>query len=285
MRVVRRVDEMKSLCAGFRSSGGTVGFVPTMGALHEGHLSLLKIAQQRSAVSVMSIFVNPIQFGPMEDFARYPRPFDADCDLAKANGCDLLFAPPAEEMYPEGYCTFVDVERITKRLCGTARPGHFRGVATVVLKFFNIVGPSVAVFGQKDCQQAVVLKRMVEDLNCPVEIVVAPTMRESDGLAMSSRNAYLTPAERSGATAIFRGLTAARELHARGERSAARLVRTVSALFAQQEMFAVEYMEMVDPRSLEPVETLSGAALLAVAVRTRETRTRLIDNIVLGGEL
>ena len=285
MKIIKEIDDMKALSATFRAQGKSVGLVPTMGALHEGHITLLKTSRRLCDASVMSIFVNPRQFGPGEDFEKYPRPFDSDCALAEKNGCDAVFSPAPAAMYPQRFATFIEVEGITQRLCGASRPGHFRGVTTVVMKFFNIVSPQIALFGQKDAQQVVVLKRMVEDLNCPVKIIVEPTVREADGLAMSSRNRYLTDKERSQATLLHGGLLAASRLFNAGERSTPRLLDAIRSVYGAATLFAPEYIEIVDTQTLEPLAHIDGSALVAVAARTKETRTRLIDNSVLGGEL
>ena len=285
MKIVTSPSEMKTLSLTFQKAGKRVGLVPTMGALHAGHLSLLKTAQQLCDVSVMSIFVNPAQFGPSEDLAKYPRPFAEDCRKAEENWCDVVFAPSEAGMYPAGYSTHVNVEKVTDRLCGANRPGHFRGVATVVLKLINIVMPQVAVFGQKDGQQCIVIRRMVADLNVPVKLVIAPTVRETDGLAMSSRNTYLTQDERSEAAQIHKGLADALALYESGERTAAVLCSAVRDACKDSATFSVEYIELVDAVTALPVSDVSGPALLAVAVRTRESKTRLIDNIVVGGSL
>ena len=262
-----------------------MGFVPTMGALHRGHLSLLELAQKNSDLTVMSIFVNPAQFGPGEDLGRYPRNFDKDCALAQEAGCDIVFAPSVSEMYPQNYCTYVSVEQITDTLCGGARPGHFRGVCTVVLKFFNIVNPQLAVFGQKDAQQVVVIKRMMHDLNCSVQIEVGPVIREEDGLAMSSRNVFLTSSEREDVSAIYGGLKQAASLFQRGERNASVIREAIVKMYSEASYFESEYIELVDTVLLRPVDIINSTTLVAVACRTKESRTRLIDNIVLGGVL
>ncbi len=285
MKIIRQIDEMIGQSAEFRSRGLTVGLVPTMGALHQGHLSLLSMAKQRCDRAVMSIFVNPTQFAPGEDFEKYPRPFESDCEMARGGGCDVLFIPSPETMFHPLHAAFVTVDRMAKILCGASRPGHFRGVATVVLKLFNIVSPHVAVFGQKDAQQVVVLKRMVDDLNCPVRIIVGPIVREEDGLAMSSRNRYLTEAERRQASLIHRGLSQALRLYHGGERSAFRLRDAMNDVYCQATLFAPEYVEIVNCTTLEPVTETGECTLVAVAVRTRQTKTRLIDNIMLGGDL
>jgi pantoate--beta-alanine ligase len=285
MNIIRKIDEMITLRAAFRGNGQSVGLVPTMGALHQGHIALLERSRSLCDVSVMSIFVNPTQFGPGEDFKKYPRPFEADCGLAEKNGCDVVFAPSPQEMYPPRFATFIDMEGITQKLCGASRPGHFRGVTTVVMKFFNIVLPDIAIFGQKDAQQVIVLRRMVEDLNCPVKIVVEPTIREKDGLAMSSRNRYLTEKERSQATRLSQGLSAALRLYESGERAAAVLRDAIDSIYAGASHIAPEYVEIVDAATLEPLVHVNERSLIAVAARTKETRTRLIDNVILGGSL
>jgi pantoate--beta-alanine ligase len=256
-----------------------------MGALHSGHCSLVSRASSASDVVVMSIFVNPTQFGPREDFTKYPRTFEKDCALAEAAGCDIVFAPQAKEMYPDPFMTYVTVEELSGKLCGITRPTHFKGVATVVLKFFNIVAPHRAFFGQKDAQQVIVLKRMVRDLNVPVAIEVCPTVRESDGLAMSSRNVYLTPEERHAAPAIYQGLSAAAALFERGERSGTAITTAVQESIARQTLLSIEYIEIVDTATLLPVTVCTSPALVAAACRTGESNTRLIDNIVIGGTL
>jgi len=285
MKIVSSVSEMKNLSLTFQRAGRRIALVPTMGALHEGHLSLLKTAKRRCDTAVMSIFVNPTQFGPREDFANYPRPFEEDCARAEKAGCDVVFAPVKEEMYPEGSATVVTVEQLSDQLCGASRPGHFKGVATVVLKFFNIVSPHTAVFGLKDALQCILLKRMALDLNLSVELVFAATVRETDGLAMSSRNTYLTSAERRDAPLLFEGLQNARALYDAGERNASRLRSSVMGVYGRSIAFTVEYVEIVDLVHVQPLAVLDKAGLVAVAVRTRETDTRLIDNTILGGTL
>jgi pantoate--beta-alanine ligase len=285
MKIVSSPIEMKNLSLTLQRGGCTVGLVPTMGSLHKGHLSLLERIRTACDYSVMSIFVNPTQFGPKEDFNKYPRPFEADCVLAESAGCDFLFAPSEKDIYPNPYNTYVSVENITEKLCGAIRPGHFRGVTTVVLKFFNIINPQIAVFGQKDAQQVVVIKRMVQDLNMSIAIDVAPIIRESDGLAMSSRNAYLTLAERSEASLIYKGLAAAEDKFSNGERFTDALKSAINSIFHQFTHMEVEYIEIVDALQMAPLETISSTALIAVACRTKHSKTRLIDNIVLGGAL
>jgi pantoate--beta-alanine ligase len=233
----------------------------------------------------MSIFVNPTQFGPTEDYQKYPRLFEQDCEMAKAAGCEVVFAPSVSDMYPQNYNTYVNVEKITDTLCGASRPGHFRGVATVVLKLFNIVNPQIAVFGQKDAQQVLTIKRMVRDLNCSDKIETAPIFRESDGLAMSSRNTYLTEVERKEAPLIYMSLKKAEELYFSGERNASVFKQIIADNLKHAVSFAPEYIELVDTLLLEPVSVLNSTTLVALACRMRESGTRLIDNSVLGGSL
>jgi len=262
-----------------RARGERIAFVPTMGALHAGHVSLLSAARGLADRVVLSIFVNPIQFGPKEDLARYPRDLDGDLAKAAGAGTDVAFTPEAQEMYPPGTQTFVDVREVAQGLCGERRPGHFSGVATVVCKFFNIVRPHLAIFGEKDFQQLAVIRRMVADLNMPVAIVGVPTLRESDGLAMSSRNAYLSPLERVRALAISQGLSAARARFAAGEREARALVATALAVI-EERVDRIDYVEIRDADSLAPVERLDQPAVILVAVYVGATR--LIDNMRLG---
>jgi pantoate--beta-alanine ligase len=257
---------------------GTVGFVPTMGFLHEGHLSLIRRAKDESNHVVVSIFVNPTQFGPKEDLTRYPRDLDRDFRLLEPY-TDLVWTPSAEIMYPPGYQTWVEVEAMTRPLEGAMRPGHFRGVTTVVAKLFNAVQPHKAYFGQKDAQQAAVIRRMVRDLNFPIEIVVCPTVREPDGLAMSSRNVYLDPAQRKAATVLFRSLSAARDLYGRGERNAEVLRSKMREVLAGEPLADAQYISCADYDTLEELETVTGKTLLSMAVFIG--KTRLIDNFVL----
>ncbi|MBN2188890.1 MAG: pantoate--beta-alanine ligase [Chitinispirillaceae bacterium] len=283
MNTIRYPSGMKKWSDDAHKKGRTIGFIPTMGALHEGHLSIIKKSKDRADVTVMSIFVNPVQFCPGEDFKRYPRQLGQDLEKARAAGCDAVFVPETTAIYPDGYCTYVTVEGLDNKLCGAARPGHFRGVATVVLKLFNIVAPDTAFFGLKDAQQAVILKRMAADLNLPVKIIVCPTVREADGLAMSSRNAYLTPAERAAAPVMYQGLNAARSLYQAGERDAARLISAVETVLGGTPLIKKDYIEVVDATTLDPLTTVTGTALIAAACRTRESGTRLIDNLTVGG--
>jgi pantoate--beta-alanine ligase len=257
----------------------SLGLVPTMGALHAGHLSLVHAAKTRCNVVTASIFVNPTQFGPSEDFAKYPRSFESDCAALEKEGVDLLFAPTAEEMYPKGETTWVTVEGVSERLDGRSRPGHFRGVTTVVSKLFHILEPNAAFFGQKDAAQLAVIRRMVRDLNFPVEVVGCPIVREPDGLAMSSRNVYLSPEERSRALVLHRSLESAEsEFHA-GQRSVAQLSTTARKVMAGEPQIRLDYLEIVDPETLEPVDHITKPALVAIAANVGPTR--LIDNVLL----
>lgn len=285
MKIIKHIDEMKNLSLTLQKAGKTVSFVPTMGALHDGHISLLKIAKQKADKAIMSIFVNPTQFGPKEDFSKYPRPFEQDCEIAEKNGCDFMFAPISEEMYPPHYNTYVSVEEITRTLCGISRPNHFRGVTTVVLKLFNIVNPQVAIFGQKDAQQVIVIKRMVQDLNLSVRIETGATIREKDGLAMSSRNKYLTSEERKAAPVIYNGLQTALELFTKGEKDTQIIRDKISQLYLASQLITPEYIEIVNMTTLQSLDQVEAPCLMAVACRTGQSGTRLIDNIVLGGSL
>lgn len=258
-----------------------VGLVPTMGYLHEGHLSLVRRARAECAGVVVSIFVNPTQFGPNEDLNTYPRDIPRDLRLLEAEGVDLVWIPTPEIMYPPDFQTWVTVEEVTKPLEGKMRPGHFRGVTTVVAKLFNAVQPQKAYFGQKDAQQAVVIRQMVRDLNFPIEVVVCPIVREADGLAMSSRNTYLNPEERRAATVLFRALQAARSAFEAGERDASRLRQIMADVLAGEPLARVQYVSCADPDTLEELERVNDRALLSLAILIG--RTRLIDNLVVGG--
>lgn len=262
-------------------AGKRVGFVPTMGALHEGHLSLVRTARAQSDVVIASVFVNPTQFGPNEDFSRYPRQPERDSAMLAAEKTDYLFMPSTEEMYPPGATTWVTVEGLSEKLDGSSRPGHFRGVTTVVSKLFNIVQPDFAFFGQKDAAQAAIISTMVRDLNFDVQIVVCPIVRESDGLAMSSRNAYLTPEQRKQATVLYRALMRVQSLVDRGEASSARLHVAGTQVMAEESAVKLDYFEIVNRDTLDPVSDVSKGALIAVAAYVGSTR--LIDNIVVTG--
>ena len=280
MNVLETIEQMRSACQTAKQGGKRVGFVPTMGALHEGHLSLVRAAKGRCDVVAASIFVNPTQFGPNEDFSKYPRSFERDRGLLENEGVELLFVPSVEEMYPEGAVTFVTVEGLSERLCGKSRPGHFRGVTTVVSKLFHITQPSVTFFGQKDAAQVAIIRRMVLDLNLGVEIVVCPIVREADGLAMSSRNAYLSPQQRRSALVLSRSLFQVKKLFEQGERCTAKLGASGRQVFVEEPSVRLDYFEIVNPETLEAVEQVNDPALVAVAAFVGGTR--LIDNIMLG---
>lgn len=279
MKVISSPQEMQRVALELRCEKKTVGFVPTMGFLHEGHLSLMRTAREKADVVIASIFVNPTQFGPNEDLDAYPRDFERDEKLCRDEGVDFLFYPTPENMYLPEHSVWVDEESLSGVLCGAARPGHFRGVCTVVAKLLNLTLPDFMVLGEKDAQQLRVLRRMVRDLNIPVEIVPGPTVREKDGLAMSSRNKYLSPAERAEAVCLFQALEKARELYEKGERDEA-AIRW--AMFAEIEKTSatVDYLEVVDDETLRPVQALENPVLIALAVRF--SGARLIDNTVLG---
>ena len=273
------MPQLRELVADERRAGRSVGFVPTMGALHEGHLSLVRAAGAECDFTVVSIFVNPSQFGPNEDFSKYPRTLEADMELLAGCKTDLVFAPAAADVYRPGHDTGVEVGAVARPLEGECRPGHFRGVATIVLKLLNMVQPDAAFFGQKDYQQALVIRRMTADLNLPVEIRVCPIVREADGLAMSSRNRYLTPAARQRALVLWRSLQLAVDLVAGGERDARRIAARMRELIETAEDARIDYVALVDPETLLPVETIAGPTLAALAVKIENTR--LIDNCVL----
>jgi pantoate--beta-alanine ligase len=277
MQIARTISEMKALRM---KSLGSVGFVPTMGYLHEGHLALVKQARAENSVVVASIFVNPTQFGPAEDFKSYPRDTERDLAMLRKARTDIVFMPSAEEMYPEGFNSWVEVEKVTDRLEGSCRPRHFKGVATVVAKLFNIVEPTRAYFGQKDAQQALVIKKMAADLNMNLEVIVEPTVRESDGLAMSSRNVYLNPQERQAATVLFKALTLAQNLWGKGERNAETIRQKVTALIIKEPLAKIEYVSIADAKTLEELTEIDKPALTSLAVRIG--KTRLIDNMLLG---
>jgi pantoate--beta-alanine ligase len=277
--IARTVTEMRQAVAEAREQELTIGLVPTMGALHAGHASLIRAAHAEMDVVVVSIFVNPTQFGPHEDLSRYPRPFDRDVDLCATEGVDIVFHPEPTALYPPDYRTFIEVEELQDALCGASRPGHFRGVATVVLKLFNIVQPDVTYFGQKDAQQARLVQQMVRDLDVPVSIRVCPTVREPDGLALSSRNAYLSAEERRHATVLYRVLEEVRSRAAAGERLAAPLMQSAAARIAATPGARLDYAAIVDADTLKPVPRLNGRVLVALAVFFGDTR--LIDNVIL----
>jgi pantoate--beta-alanine ligase len=279
MQIFKTIQQMRDSSRTVRLSGKRVSFVPTMGALHKGHLSLVRAAKAQSSIVAASIFVNPLQFGPTEDLAKYPRTFERDCELLEKDGVSFLFAPSVTEMYPQKSITYVDVEGLSGKLCGRSRPGHFRGVSTVVAKLFNIVEPDVAFFGQKDAAQLAIIRRMVRDLNIPVEIVACPIVREADGLAMSSRNAYLDEQQRKSALALYRSLQHVKSIFEQGESNSAKLIAAGKQILSQDPAIQFDYLEVVNPDTLDPVEEIRGKTLVAVAGFLGTTR--LIDNILL----
>lgn len=283
MNVIESVAGMRGWSSEARAEGVRIVLVPTMGFLHDGHRELLRIGKKeaRGGKLVLSIFINPAQFGPKEDFRTYPRDIDRDLLIAGEEGVDVVFAPNAGEMYPAGYETYVDVERLSKYLCGRSRPGHFRGVATVVLKLFNVVRPDAAVFGKKDYQQLTIIKRMTKDLDIDIEIIGAETVREQDGLAMSSRNSYLGPRERLAAVVIPRALFEAEALFSAGVREGAEIMDKMKKIIEKEPLAVVEYIEVCDPDTLQVVSRITGSVLVALAVRIG--KARLIDNRVLNG--
>ncbi len=280
MDIITSIKQMQQRACETRAAGKTIAFVPTMGYLHEGHASLLREGRKRADVLVLSIFVNPTQFGVGEDFETYPRSLERDAAIARETGVDVIFAPHASEMYPEGFQTNVNVTDLTLPLCGASRPGHFRGVTTVVAKLFNIVVPHKAFFGEKDFQQLAVIRRMAADLNMNVEIIGMPIVREDDGLAMSSRNTYLSPEERKSALCLNRSLAAARENYERGVTAVAQLREKVLEILRAEPSAVIEYVEFRNKDTLETVEHAADDTLLALAVRIGETR--LIDNMIAG---
>lgn len=281
MKTILGIREMQDIAMTLRSNGKRIGVVPTMGYLHAGHLSLIEIAKKNADVVITTIFVNPTQFGPNEDFSKYPRDVERDTRLAQSAGSDYLFLPSTAEMYPGDYFTYVTVEGLTKVLEGSSRPGHFRGVTTVVAKLFNITQPDVAVFGQKDAQQSVVIQRMVKDLNFPVNVIIAPIVREDDGLAMSSRNAYLSPNERRQSTVLSKSLKLAEKLIREGERQPEIIIKEMKALVSQQNSAVIDYVAVTDPLTLEDLGTLRGEDRVLISLAVRIGKTRLIDNTII----
>jgi len=279
MEIIESVQRVQERCEGLRLAGQTLALVPTMGFFHEGHLELMRVARRHADKAIISIFVNPIQFGPSEDFASYPRDLEGDLSKAREVGVDIAFVPTVRDMYPEGFQTKVSVEGLDKHLCGLSRPGHFDGVTTVVAKLFLATKPHLAIFGQKDYQQLTVITRMVRDLNMDIQIVGVPTVREPDGLAMSSRNAYLSPEERKSALCLRKSLDLALEMAGRGEKRAEQIKEAVEGLILSHPYTKIDYVALCDPVTLEDVAHLEGETLLALAVRVG--KTRLIDNCVL----
>lgn len=283
MRMITSVEKMQFFSENLRSQGERIAFVPTMGYFHEGHLHLMKEAKKMADHVVVSIYVNPTQFGPKEDFSRYPRDLERDVKMAKRVKVDVIFYPTNRAMYPNGYQTYVDVEKVTRNLCGMSRPGHFRGVTTVCNKLFNIVKPHVAVFGKKDFQQFMAVKRMVEDLNMDLEIIGLPTVRETDGLAMSSRNKYLSKNERQSALSLVRSLKLAQKLYSGGERRASVIINAAEKLIKKSPDTTIDYIQICDTKTLKDVNQIKRQAVMALAVKVG--KTRLIDNHVFGEEL
>jgi pantoate--beta-alanine ligase len=282
MRIINSVEEMQQAALSFKREGRRIAFVPTMGFLHEGHASLLREGRRRGDILVLSIFINPIQFGPGEDLERYPRNLDGDCAIARECGVDIVFTPTAAEMYPTGFQTAIRVRDLALPLCGASRPGHFDGVATVVAKLFNICQPDLALFGNKDFQQLAIIRRMTTDLSLPVEVVGMPIIREADGLAMSSRNAYLSPAERKSALCLSHAIHTVRERYVAGKHDAETLLAAARKLILTEPSAIIDYLELRDATTLETVQTVSDTTLLALAVNIGTTR--LIDNTLLGDE-
>ncbi len=278
MKIIDSISRMSVLIKILKKEGKSIGFVPTMGYLHEGHLSLVRTAKKHTDVVAMSIFVNPIQFDRREDLEKYPRDFKHDEGLARDAGVDIIFYPSVKDMYPDGYSTYVNVEGLTDYLCGSSRPGHFKGVTTVVAKLFGIVKPDIAYFGQKDAQQAIVIKRMATDLNMDIEIKILPIIREKDGLAMSSRNINLSEPERKDAAVLFQALKKAEALVKEGERDAKKIIRQMEAMIKGKETAKIDYISIVDTKDLKPMSTVLSEALVALAVFFG--KTRLIDNII-----
>lgn len=279
MEVIESRKQMQERAESLRLAGHTVALVPTMGFLHEGHLELMRVGKRHSDKLIISIFVNPTQFGPSEDLGKYPRDTEGDLEKARKVGVDFVFLPSTQEIYPEGYQTRVQVERVTQHLCGISRPGHFEGVTTVVAKLLNITKPHMAIFGQKDFQQLTVISRMVMDLNMDIQIIGVPTVREPDGLAMSSRNKFLSPEERESALSLRKSLDLAREMFMEGERGARVIKKAIESLILSHPHTEIDYVTLCDPVTLEDVETLTDETLLVLAVRVGTTR--LIDNRVL----
>jgi pantoate--beta-alanine ligase len=281
MKICNTIEEMRAACRAVRGQGKRLGFVPTMGALHEGHMSLVRAAQESCEIVAVSIFVNPAQFGPNEDLSKYPRTLERDCELLEKESVGLLFAPAAEEIYPAGAVTWVVAEGLSGKLDGSSRPGHFRGVTTVVAKLFHIVEPAAAFFGQKDAAQVAVIRQMVRDLNFGVEIIACPIVREADGLAMSSRNAYLDPEQRKQALVLHRSLMRVWSLWEQGEQDAKKLAVAGRDVVSGENSVRLDYFEIVDPGSLDPVANVGSGALVAVAAYVGPTR--LIDNLLIPG--
>jgi pantoate--beta-alanine ligase len=279
MKVIKKIDEMRSAVFGIKSRGMSIGFVPTMGYLHEGHLSLVRESLRKADVTVVSMFVNPAQFGPREDFKEYPRDLNRDSEVLEREGVDYLFVPESDEIYHQGHKTYVEVYDLQDKLCGRSRPGHFRGVCTVVLKLFNIINPDISFFGQKDAQQAIILKRMVKELNLEVIIEVLPIIREEDGLALSSRNKYLTQEERKAALILSKSLKEAQSMMEKGQRDSAAIIKEMKEIIGREPLAKIDYVEIVDMDKLNPVDKIEKKALVAMSIFIG--KVRLIDNTIL----
>lgn len=279
MKLITNIKEMRRFSKEARKNGKTIAFAPTMGFLHDGHASLLKKARDMGDVLVMSIFVNPAQFGPNEDYAVYPKDIKRDMALAEANDVDVVFNPVANQMYPAGFQTFIELERLCNRLCGLSRPGHFRGVATVVAKLFNIVKPDIALFGEKDFQQAVIIKRMAQDLNMDIDVITMPTIREADGLAMSSRNSYLNKEERKAAICLYNGIKKGRDVFDNGVRNADVILKEARNIIEAEPLAVIDYVKVCDIDTLDDLKEIADKAVLTLAVKIG--KTRLIDNAIL----
>jgi len=279
MRIIRDIEEMAEVAKRYRRKGKSIGLVPTMGALHQGHLSLVRRARRENVFVVVSIFVNPAQFGPKEDLRSYPKPFKNDLALCRKEGVDIIFHPEAKQIFPEGYKTYIEVQELSDLLCAKSRPGHFKGVATIVTKLFNIVQPDIAYFGQKDAQQGVIIKKMVKDLNIPVKIKIMPIVRGKDGLAMSSRNTYLSAQGKNDALVLYQSLNLAKDLIKKGERDPHKIINSMRGLIQNNKAARIEYIAIVDSDNLKPIERIKNHCLIALAVQIG--KTRLIDNYLI----
>jgi len=278
MQLIEKIEEMKNYRKRIKNKGKSIGFVPTLGYLHQGHISLIKRARENCDEVVVSIFVNPLQFGPKEDYQRYPRDLSRDAEICQKEGVDVIFAPSLKEMYPKGYSTFIDMQgNLIQVLEGKFRPGHFKGVTTVLIKLFNIVYPDLSFFGEKDYQQALIVKKMVKDLNLDTKIVLSPTVREKDGLALSSRNSYLTPKERKAASVLYRSLVKAKQAIEKGEKDPKRVICLMEDLISKEPLAKIDYIDLVDPLTLERISQIKGDVLVVLAVKIG--KVRLIDNI------
>jgi len=279
MRIVETINDLKAILRTYKKQGKSIGFVPTMGYLHEGHISLVRMSRQDNDFTVLSIFVNPTQFGPNEDFSKYPRSIEKDSLLAEKAGVDVIFIPSVNEMYPEGFSTSINVDGITDIMCGKSRPGHFKGVTTVVAKLFNIVEPDNAYFGQKDAQQAAIIKKMIKDINMNVKIIICPIIRENDGLALSSRNIYLNVEERKAALILSKSLFEAEKMIDKGERRKEKVLEFLFSSISEEKLANIDYITIVSAESLNNIKIIGGKILIAIAVKIGSTR--LIDNVIM----